>query len=347
MLFLEIIITIISLLISVAYYTLTERKLIASIQRRSGPNVVGFWGLLQPLVDGAKAIFKEQIKPLRSFFYFFILSPFICFLISLMLLNFISFYYTKGYFDEILNFIFFLSLSSFNVFGILLAGWSSNSKYALLGGLRGTAQILSFEMCFITLLLPIFLINSSFNIIDIVIFQINFSNSMLFLPSTIYFFIVILAETNRIPFDLPEAEAELVAGYNVEYSAINFAMFFLAEYTNMLINSAIFVLFFLKGWFFLNTSYINFLSSFNYLNPLIFNVKVVFISCIFIIVRALLPRYRFDQLMNLCWKKILPVSFSFFLFFVFLIYYFKGFLFNLNINLQANPYKSIYIFSIV
>ena len=162
MLFLEIIITIISLLISVAYYTLTERKLIASIQRRSGPNVVGFWGLLQPLVDGAKAIFKEQIKPLRSFFYFFILSPFICFLISLMLLNFISFYYTKGYFDEILNFIFFLSLSSFNVFGILLAGWSSNSKYALLGGLRGTAQILSFEMCFITLLLPIFLINSSF-----------------------------------------------------------------------------------------------------------------------------------------------------------------------------------------
>ena len=183
MMFLEIIITVISLLISVAYYTLTERKLIASIQRRSGPNVVGLWGLLQPLVDGFKAILKEQIKPLRSFFYFFILAPFICFLISLMLLNFISFSYTSGYFDEVLNFIFFLSLSSFNVFGILLAGWSSNSKYALLGGLRGTAQILSFEMCFITLLLPIFLLNSTFNIIDIVTYQSKTSNIYLFLPS--------------------------------------------------------------------------------------------------------------------------------------------------------------------
>jgi len=122
MLFLEIIVTVISLLISVAYYTLTERKIIASIQRRSGPNVVGIFGLLQPLIDGFKAIMKEQIKPLRSFFYFFIMAPFICFLISLMLLNFISFFSTRGYFDEILNFIFFLSLSSFNVFGILLAG---------------------------------------------------------------------------------------------------------------------------------------------------------------------------------------------------------------------------------
>ena len=338
MIIIEIIITVISLLISVAYYTLTERKLIASIQRRSGPNIVGIWGLLQPLVDGGKAIFKEQIKPLRSFFYFFILAPFICFLISLILLNFISFSYSSGYFDEILNFIFFLSLSSFNVFGILLAGWSSNSKYALLGGLRGTAQILSFEMCFITLLLPIFLISSSFNIIDIVTYQNKTANISVFLISSIYFFIILLAETNRVPFDLPEAEAELVAGYNVEYSAINFALFFLAEYTNMLVNSAIFVLFFLKGWNFCH---------FFYLNILIFNIKVVFVACIFIVVRALLPRYRFDQLMNLCWKKILPTSFSFFLFFIFLIYNFKGFLFNLNINLQSNPYKLIYIFSIL
>ena len=245
MFLLEILIPILSILVSVAYYTLAERKIIAYIQRRKGPNIVGFWGLLQPIIDGLKAIFKEQIKPLRNLTYLFILAPFICFLISLTLLNFLSFSLTKGYFDEYLNMIFFLSISSFNVFGIIFAGWSSNSKYALLGGIRGVAQIFSFEMCFITILLPIFLLNSSFNILDIIILQKNYCNALLFFPSSIYFFIIILAETNRIPFDLPEAEAELVAGYNVEYSAINFAMFFLAEYTNMLINSFLYIFFFL------------------------------------------------------------------------------------------------------
>ena len=244
MFLLEILIPILSILVSVAYYTLAERKIIAYIQRRQGPNIVGFWGLLQPIIDGLKAIFKEQIKPLRNLTYLFILAPFICFLISLTLLNFLSFSLTKGYFDEYLNMIFFLSISSFNVFGIIFAGWSSNSKYALLGGIRGVAQIFSFEMCFITILLPIFLLNSSFNILDIIILQKNYCNALLFFPSSIYFFIIILAETNRIPFDLPEAEAELVAGYNVEYSAINFAMFFLAEYTNMLINSFLYIFFF-------------------------------------------------------------------------------------------------------
>ena len=172
MIFLEIILSIISLLITVAFYTLTERKLIASIQRRKGPNIVGGPnGLLQPLVDGFKAILKEQIKPLRNISYFFIISPFICFLTSLILINFMNLFHTSSYFDEYLNTIFFLSISSFNVFGIIFAGWSSNSKYSLFGAIRGSAQILSFEMCFITLLLPIFLINSSFNITDIILFQ--------------------------------------------------------------------------------------------------------------------------------------------------------------------------------
>jgi NADH-quinone oxidoreductase subunit H len=153
-------------------------------------------------------------------------------------------------------------------------------------------------MVFLTLLLPIFLLNSTFNIIDIVIFQTNYNNFLLFLPSAIYFFIILLAETNRVPFDLPEAEAELVAGYNVEYSAINFAMFFLAEYTNMLVNSAIYVSFFLGGWV-SSIDNLFFFHDFLY-NILIFNIKTVFVACIFIVVRAILPRYRFDQLMNLC-----------------------------------------------
>ena len=174
MILLEILIPILSLLIVVAFYTLTERKLIASIQRRTGPNVVGYGGLLQPLIDGLKAILKEQIKPMRNLFYLFILAPFICFLLSLLLINFIAFYYTRTYFDEYLNSIFFISISSFNVFGIIFAGWSSNSRYALLGSLRGAAQILSFEMCFITLLLPLFILNSSFNITDIIITQKNY-----------------------------------------------------------------------------------------------------------------------------------------------------------------------------
>lgn len=302
MIILEILFPILSLLISVAFYTLTERKLIASIQRRTGPNVVGNFGLLQPLADGLKAIFKEQIKPLRNLFYFFLLSPFICFFISLLLINFIAFWYSRFYYDDFLNIIFFLAISSFNVFGIFLAGWSSNSKYSLLGGIRGTTQILSFEMSFITLLLPIFLLNSSFNFVEIVTHQINYKHIFLFLPLSIYFFIVILAETNRVPFDLPEAEAELVAGYNVEYSSINFAIFFLAEYTNMLVNSFVFSIFFLGGWV------IEDFGLFKDAPPLVamnhfavFNsIVVVVIASIFILVRALLPRYRFDQLMSLC-----------------------------------------------
>ena len=187
----------------------------------------------------------------------------------------------------------------------------------ILGSLRAAAQTFSFEMCFITLLLPIFLLNSTFNLIDVVKYQLNFWNCFVFLPLALYFFIILLAETNRTPFDLPEAEAELVAGYNLEYSAINFALFFLGEYTNMLLNSCIFVIFFLGGWlpFSFTNSFFFFLNTFLLSSAFFFIVKVIFISCLFIIVRAILPRYRFDQLMDLCWKKNLPVSCSFFLFF--------------------------------
>ena len=314
------------IIITVAFYTLAERKIIAAIQRRTGPNVVGIWGILQPFADGLKAILKEQIKPLRAVFYLFIFSPILTFLLSLLALNFICFKITRSYFDEYLNFFFFFIISSFNVFGIIFAGWTSNSKYTVLGALRAAAQTFSFEMCFITLLLPIFLLNSTFNLINIVLYQNSFWNCFVFPPLALYFFIILLAETNRTPFDLPEAEAELVAGYNLEYSAINFALFFLGEYTNMLLNSAIFVIFFLAGWY----PIIFFSQVFS---PLFFfTFKLIIVACFFIIVRAILPRYRFDQLMDLCWKKILPVSCSFFLFFIFYIYLFQGFQYSLELD---------------
>jgi NADH-quinone oxidoreductase subunit H len=312
MFFIYILTLIIPVVITVAFYTLAERKIIAAIQRRTGPNVVGFFGVLQPFADALKAILKEQIKPLRAVFYLFLFAPILCFFLSLLALNFICFKFTRSYFDEYLNFLFFFSISSFNVFGIIFAGWTSNSKYTLLGALRAAAQTFSFEMCFITLLLPIFLLNSTFNLIDIVVYQVNYWNCFVFFPVAIYFFIILLAETNRTPFDLPEAEAELVAGYNLEYSAINFALFFLGEYTNMLLNSCIFVIFFLGGWLY-PSIFLTFFPINYFLLFFFFNLKVIFVACLFILVRAVLPRYRFDQLMDLCWKKILPVSCTVFL----------------------------------
>lgn len=347
MFFIYILLTILPVVIVVAFYTLAERKIIASIQRRTGPNIVGFWGVLQPFADGLKAILKEQIRPVRAVFYIFLLAPILTFTLSLLALNFICFKIDRSYFDEYLNFLFFFSISSFHVFGIIFAGWSSNSKYTLLGALRAAAQTFSFEMCFITILLPIFLLNSTFNFIDIVKYQENTINLIVFIPLGIYFFIILLAETNRTPFDLPEAEAELVAGYNLEYSSINFALFFLGEYSNMLLNSCIFVIFFLGGWnlpikeelvdLILNKSIFFTKIFLLFFNFFFFNFffKVIFISCLFIIVRALLPRYRYDQLMDLCWKKILPVASSFFLFFIFFIYLNNGFLYNLEISLLS------------
>ena len=346
MFFIYILTLIIPVVITVAFYTLAERKIIAAIQRRTGPNVVGFFGVLQPFADALKAILKEQIKPLRAVFYLFLFAPILCFFLSLLALNFICFKFTRSYFDEYLNFLFFFSISSFNVFGIIFAGWTSNSKYTLLGALRAAAQTFSFEMCFITLLLPIFLLNSTFNLIDIVIYQVNYWNCFVFFPVAIYFFIILLAETNRTPFDLPEAEAELVAGYNLEYSAINFALFFLGEYTNMLLNSCIFVIFFLGGWLY-PSIFLTFFPINYFLLFFFFNLKVIFVACLFILVRAVLPRYRFDQLMDLCWKKILPVACSFFLFFIFIIYFFEGFQYSLELNFLKPNQLSILYFTIL
>lgn len=235
--------SLITLLISIAYFTLAERKFIASVQRRSGPNIVGFWGLLQPLADGLKLVLKEIIIPNSSNQGLFIFAPLLTLILSfsgwVVIPNSFDSYIT----DLTLSLMFVLLISALGVYGILFAGWASNSKYAVLGGLRSISQMISYEVSISLIILPVILMSGSLNLIDIVYTQVQSVWFILpLLPLSIIFLISILAETNRTPFDLPEAEAELVAGYNVEYSSIIFAMFFLGEYSNILLMSSLFVI---------------------------------------------------------------------------------------------------------
>ena len=298
----ELLITFLCVLLAIAFFTIAERKVLASIQRRKGPNVTGFWGTLQAIADGLKLIFKEVVIPVRANWILFLAAPSITLLIGLLIWVLIPFsdmnYLTN--FDFSLLFIY--AISSIGVYGVIGAGWSSNSKYAFLGSLRSAAQLISYEVSIGLLLLPIAICANSFNLIEIVNQQ---SLSTWFflplLPTCVVFFISLLAETNRAPFDLPEAEAELVAGFNVEYSAMTFALFFLAEYSNMLWLSVIMAICFFGGWL----SPISFLVGHSAF-WLIFKTLVV--AFLIIKVRANYPRYRYDQLMNLGWKVFLPFS---------------------------------------
>lgn len=278
----------------------------ASIQRRKGPNVTGFWGTLQAIADGLKLIFKEVVIPVRANWILFLAAPSITLLIGLLIWVLIPFsdmnYLTN--FDFSLLFIY--ALSSIGVYGVIGAGWSSNSKYAFLGSLRSAAQLISYEVSIGLLLLPIAVCSNSFNLIEIVNQQsVGTWFCLPLLPTCIVFFISLLAETNRAPFDLPEAEAELVAGFNVEYSAMTFALFFLAEYSNMLWLSVIMAICFFGGWL----SPISLLPDSSFW--LILKTMVV---CFMIIkTRANYPRYRYDQLMNLGWKVFLPFSIGYLL----------------------------------
>jgi NADH-quinone oxidoreductase subunit H len=299
--------TIICSLLAIAFFTIAERKLLASIQRRKGPNVTGFWGILQAFADGLKLLLKEVIIPMKANWILFLASPCLSLFIGLLIWVFIPFsdlnYLTN--FDYSLLILY--SFSSLGVYSIIGAGWSSNSKYAFLGGLRSAAQMISYEVSIALLLLPIAACANSFNIIEIVNKQ-NQSTWFIFplFPVFIIFFISVLAETNRAPFDLAEAEAEIVAGYNVEYSSMTFAMFFLAEYSNMLWLSAVTSLLFLGGWL----APISFLPS----SSIWFILKTLLICFLIIKVRANYPRYRYDQLMNLGWKVFLPFAIGYFLF---------------------------------
>lgn len=307
----SVVVTIIPLLGGVAIFTLAERKVMATIQRRRGPNVVGFWGLLQPFADGLKLIIKEIIVPAKADRIPFLMAPAVSFVLSILGWSLIPLYgdlsvRSASLFNPNLGVLFVFAISSLGAYGVLIGGWASNSKYALLGALRSAAQMISYEVSLGLSVLPIFICSGTLNLSEIVEKQINIWYCFPLFPLMIIFLISLLAETNRAPFDLPEAEAELVAGFNVEYSGVIFALFFLAEYSSMLFMGVLAVLLFLGGW-----------NNFILLSlPPVFNFffKSVFFFFMYIFVRANFPRLRYDQLMNICWKVFLPLTLGYVVF---------------------------------
>ena len=238
---------ILPILLAVAFFTVLERKVLASMQRRRGPNVVGIYGLLQAIADAVKLLSKETLIPGASNLYIFIFSPIFTFLISMLCWSLVPFDYGIVISDINLGILFLFAFSSLGVYGIIMSGWASNSKYSFLGSLRSSAQFISYEISMGLLLVPIIMVSESFNITSIVLSQLDIFYFITFFPFFILFLITALAETNRVPFDLPEAESELVSGYNVEYSSIGFTLFFLAEYSNIILMSSIIVILFLGG----------------------------------------------------------------------------------------------------
>jgi NADH-quinone oxidoreductase subunit H len=313
--------TIAPLLLSVAFFTLAERKIIAAIQRRKGPNRLYPFGFLQPIADGLKAILKEMVFPTRIEFFIFVLSPWLTFFISLWGWCLIPFDISSFIIDFPLSFLMFFIISALGFYGVLLAGWSSNSKYAIFSTFRAIAQLISYEIFISLTILPILLTVGNLNLISIVFEQKAGWNLVPFFPLLVIFFVACLAETNRTPFDLPEAEAEIVAGYNIEYSGFIFALFFLGEYSNMILNAIIIVLLFFGGWLpilplwsNLSLTYWGF-NFYNSLNILFLIIKLLFFCFLWIFVRACLPRFRYDQLMILGWNIYLPLTLGFFYFF--------------------------------
>lgn len=301
---LKILSVVVVVLIGVAYFTLAERKIMGTIQRRKGPNVVGFQGLLQPLADGLKLFVKESILPSNANKALFILAPMLTFGLSLMGWAVIPFGESLVLADINVGILYLLAVSALGVYGIILSGWSSNSKYAFLGALRSAAQMVSYEVSIGFILITVVLCAGSFNLSSIVLAQEKIWFCVPHLPMFVLFFISALAETNRHPFDLPEAEAELVSGYNVEYSAMGFALFFLGEYANMLLMSALTAILFLGGWL----PIINVFPFTLVPGSVWFGLKIGFFVVLFIVMRACLPRFRYDQLMSLGWKVFLPFS---------------------------------------
>jgi len=291
----------------VAYFTLAERKIMGAMQRRKGPNVVGTFGLLQPLADGFKLLIKETVIPSNANTVVFILAPIITFLLSLLGWAVIPFGEGMVLADLNVGIMYLFAISSLGVYGVITSGWSSNSKYAFLGALRSAAQMVSYEVSIGVIIITVLLCVGSLNLSEIVLAQQTIWFFIPLFPMFIMFFISALAETNRHPFDLPEAEAELVAGYNVEYSAMGFALFFLGEYANMLLMSGMTVILFLGGWLPILP-----ILPFTWIpGPLWFGIKMCLFVVLFIWARAAFPRYRYDQLMRLGWKIFLPLSLAY------------------------------------
>ena len=291
-------------LIAVAYLTWAERKVLAAMQMRRGPNVVGPFGLLQPFADALKMMMKETIIPSGASRGLFILAPILTFVLAMMAWAVIPVNDGWAIADINVGILYLFAISSLGVYGIIIAGWASNSKYAFLGALRSAAQMVSYEVSIGFVIVTVLLCVGSLNLTDIVRAQQNLWFFIPLFPMFIIFFISALAETNRAPLDLPEVESELVAGFFVEYSNMSFALFFLGEYANMILMSALTVILFLGGWYPpLDIAPLNWVPG-----PVWFALKVAACLFVFIWVRATFPRYRYDQLMRLGWKVFLPFS---------------------------------------
>lgn len=302
----KILLIILPLLGAVAYLTLFERKVLAAITLRRGPNVVGPFGLLQPLADGLKLIAKETIMPSGANRVVFLIAPVLSFTLALVAWAVIPFDAQLVLADINVGILYLFAISSLGVYGIIMAGWASNSKYSFLGALRSAAQMVSYEVSMGLIIVCVLLRAGSLNLSDIVMAQAEhgWNVASYLLPMFVVFFISILAETNRTPFDLPEGESELVGGFNTEYSAMSFALFFLAEYANMILMSALTSILFLGGWLPpLDIAPLNMLPGIIW-----FALKIAFCLFVFVWVRGTVPRYRYDQLMRLGWKVFLPLS---------------------------------------
>nr|BBQ05076.1 NADH dehydrogenase subunit 1 [Cipangopaludina japonica] len=293
----------ICVLMAVAFFTLLERKGLSYMQLRKGPNKVGYVGVPQPIADAVKLLVKEVIKPVFSNYILYMGAPVLSFGLALLLWELYPSCFSLNYFKW--GVLFFLCVSSLNVYGILLAGWSSNSKYALIGSLRAIAQTISYEVSMVLILLfPLFVIGS-FSFLDIKDSQEMVWLMFLMSPISFLWFVSCVAETNRAPFDFAEGESELVSGFNVEYGAVGFALIFLAEYANILVMSLFMVVLFLGGPFFVSWN-----------SDLIMMSKVLFLAFMFIWIRVSYPRFRYDFLMNLTWKSFLPLALILLMFFL-------------------------------
>ena len=310
--FIEALALLVPLLIGVAYLTYAERKVLAAMQLRKGPNVVGPFGLAQPFADALKMLMKETIIPTGSNRFLFLMAPMLTFALAMLAWAVIP--VNEGWVGADINvgILYLFAISSLGVYGIIIAGWASNSKYAFLGAMRSAAQMVSYEVSMGFVLVTVLLCVGSLNLTDIVHSQAGSTYLPGFLhwywlplfPMFIVFFISALAETNRSPFDLPEGESEIVAGFFVEYSSMSFALFFLGEYANMILMSALTTILFLGGWLAPFD-----VAPFTWIPGVIwFVLKICLCLFVFLWVRATFPRYRYDQLMRLGWKVFLPLS---------------------------------------